>query len=144
MDWQRVYDLRQDHDYVAAVQKATLTTDEFGIEPTNGLFASPEWWRRVESGDLPMQTPKGKVTRVFMGSMGDWPEFEMQGHDGSLVIFTRYQNAPDGSADHLYVVGGEIEVDFVWQQFRQKAPEWGLPKEQRSVIAIRIAADEST
>lgn len=143
MDWQQVYELKQDTGYVAAVQKATLTTDEFGIEPTNGLLGSSEWWREIERGNLPLQTLKGTITRVFMGSMGDWPEFEMQTDDGSLLEFTRYQNAPDGSADHLYAVGRQIEVDFVWQQFRPKAPDWGLPKEQRCVIAIRIASDES-
>ena len=44
------YKLRDDPKHIAQVQKATLTTDDFGIEPTDGLFGSPEWWDRIANG----------------------------------------------------------------------------------------------
>jgi hypothetical protein len=37
------YRLRDNAKHIAQVQKATLTTDDFGIEPTDGLFGSAEW-----------------------------------------------------------------------------------------------------
>lgn len=139
MEWQAVYDLRDDRDYVAAVQMATLTTSEFGIEPTHGLFGSAEWWRRIESGSLPVQTLKGRISRVFMGSMGDWPEFEVTSDDGSTHVFTRLQTPPDGGRDGLYEEGRGVEVDFVLQEARRQAPDCGIPRTSPAVIAIRIA-----
>jgi hypothetical protein len=59
-----VYRLRQNKKFIEAVQKATLTTDTFGIEPTHGLFGSDEWWGRISSGDLPIQTLSGYLTKV--------------------------------------------------------------------------------
>lgn len=141
MEWQKVYDLRDDADHTAAVQRATLTTREFGVEPTHGLFGSTEWWQQIESGSLPLETLKGSISRVYMGSMGDWPEFEMQCEDGSSHNFTRHQMPPDGSRDSLYKEGRKIEVDTVWQQFRREAPASHGPRDHRVVTAIRIAAD---
>ena len=46
------YRLRDNAKHIAHAQKATLTTDDFGIEPTDGLFGSAEWWNRVASGEL--------------------------------------------------------------------------------------------
>lgn len=140
VDWQVVYELKDDAERIALVQRATLTTRDFGLEPTHGLFGSPEWSRHVETGNLPLQTLKGTISRVYMGSMGDWPEFEMQCDDGSCQSFTRYQTAPDGSQDHLYAVGRRIEVDFVWQDFRHGASQRGLPPTSRVITAIRIAS----
>ena len=140
MPWHTVYDLRADTDNVAAVQRATLTTREYGIEPTNGrLFGSDEWWNEVASGRLPVHTLTGTISRVFMGSMGDWPEFEMVCDDGSSLGFTRFQTPPDGSRDGLYKEGRRIEVDAVWQEARKAAPDWGIPRIRREVTAIRIA-----
>ena len=59
-----VYQLTQDNDFTQNVQRATKTTEEFGIEPTHGLFGSPEWWARIQSGELPIQTLRGTMARV--------------------------------------------------------------------------------
>jgi hypothetical protein len=140
VEWQTVYDLHDDPDHVPAVQRATLTTREFGIEPTHGLFGSDEWWQQIARGTLPLETLKGTITRVYMGSMGDWPEFEMTCANGSSHAFTRFQTLDDGSRDDLYRNGRSIEVSFVWQECRHEAPEWGLPRRSPCVINIRIAA----
>ena len=139
MAWHLIYDLRADTDHVAAVQKATLTSTDYGIEPTHGLFGSAEWWERIADGRLPLHTLKGIIRRVYMASMGDWPEFEMKCDDGSSLQFTRLQTPPDGSLDAFYKVGSEVEVDYVWQNHRHNAPDWGLPRTNRTEIAIRIA-----
>lgn len=139
MTWHKIYDLRADADWVAKVQKATLTTKDYGIEPTHGIFGSDEWWLQIADGRLPMHTLKGTITRVYMGSMGDWPEFEMKCDDGALLKFTRKQTLRDGTRDGFYTVGSKIEIDAVWQDSRHDAPDWGLPRTKRTVIAIRIA-----
>ena len=65
--------LKDNPKHIAQVQKATLTTDDCGIEPIDGLFGSPEWWDRIAGGALPLHTLSGTITERFMGSMGDWP-----------------------------------------------------------------------
>jgi hypothetical protein len=71
-----VYRLRDDTTRIDAVQQATRTTENFGIEPTDGMFGSDEWWHNIEAGRLPVHTLKGTIKDVYMGSMGDWPEFK--------------------------------------------------------------------
>ena len=41
------YQLRKNKEFIRHVQRATMTTDEFGIEPTHGLFGSTEWWNEL-------------------------------------------------------------------------------------------------
>ena len=42
-----IYLLRLDKEQIRRVQEATKTTKEWGIEPTHGLFGSPEWWDHI-------------------------------------------------------------------------------------------------
>jgi hypothetical protein len=138
MTWHTIYKLAQDEQQIAAVQKATLTTDEYGLEPTHGLFGSDEWWKQIADGRLPVETLSGTISRVYMGSMGDWPEFEMVIEGGFTERFTRYQTPPDGSQDAFYVVGRRIELDTVWQEARRAAPDWWGLRLKRTVLAIRV------
>ena len=138
MTWHKIYDLREDERHIAAVQKATLATEEYGLEPTHGLFGSEEWWEKIADGQLPKETLKGIISRVYMGSMGDWPEFETALCDGSTEKFYRYQTPPDGSQERFYEVGRNIELDVIWQDARRNAPDWGLSQRSRTVLAVRI------
>jgi hypothetical protein len=98
-----IYRLRADKDFIAQVQKATTTSEEFGIEPTHGLFGSAEWWQHVRDGTLPVHTLRGAITRVYMGSMNDWPEFTMRSETGEESSWSRYANNPVFAS--LYTVG---------------------------------------
>lgn len=73
-----VYGLIEDKGKIRLVQKATFETEKFGLQQTHGLFGSEEWWNNVNNGDLPLHTKRGIITKVYKGSMGDWPEFEMK------------------------------------------------------------------
>jgi hypothetical protein len=77
-----IYRLRDDKEHVERVQKATLTTEQFGIEPTHGLLGSADWWEKVSSSELPVLTCRGIITRRYMGSRNDWPEFTMRSDSG--------------------------------------------------------------
>jgi hypothetical protein len=104
-----IYRLRSDKDFIAQVQKATVTTERFGIESTHGLFGSPEWWQHVRDGMLPVHTLRGAITRVYMGSMNDWPEFTMRSDTGQESSWSRYASDPVFAS--LYTVGRRIELD---------------------------------
>jgi hypothetical protein len=113
------YRLRDNPKHIEQVQKATLTTDDFGIEPTGGLFGSPEWWGRIANGELPIHTLRGTITERFMGSMGDWPEIRILSDTGEKSSWTREVNHRE--QDALYRVGRQIEIDYVLQKHRGKS-----------------------
>jgi len=131
---QITYDLRSDDDRIVAIQRATLNTPDFGIEQTDGLFGSSEWWGRVNSGALVTHTMRGTITRVYMGSMNDWPMFQLTDDTGTKSEWTR--EASTREQDALYVVGRAVEVDYVIQ--RHKPQSWDQGAETKCVLQIRV------
>ncbi len=131
-----VYRLRDNLDFIADVQRATTSTKEFGIEPTCGLFGSAEWWGRAESGELATHTLRGYISRVYMGSMNDWPEFELTSDDGEKSSWTREANSKAYAS--MYEVGRRVELDYVLQRHRPAA--WNGGSETKVVLEIRIGS----
>ena len=52
-------ELRSTKEFIAQAQKAATKSEQFGIEPTHGLFGSAEWWQHARAGTLPAQTLRG-------------------------------------------------------------------------------------
>lgn len=129
-----VYRLREDSDYIAKVQRATLTTKGFGIQPTHGLFGSQEWWSNIETNALPTVTVRGSISRIYMGSMNDWPEFEVTESDGSTSKWSRYALSKEFA--QAYAVGRPAEIDYVVQRFRPSA--FTPNGETKIVLEVRI------
>jgi hypothetical protein len=75
------------------------------------LFGSPEWWQHIQDGTLPVHHLKGTISRVYMGSMNDWPEFTVQSDTGKESSWSRYANEPEFAK--FYTVGRAIEIDYV-------------------------------
>jgi hypothetical protein len=132
-----IYRLRADKDFIAQVQKATAATEEFGVEPTHGLFGSPGWWEHICDATLPVHTLRGTISRVYMASMNDWPEFTMRTDAGEESSWSRYANDPAFAS--LYTVGRRIELDYVVQRHRPKAFDGGTEDK----IPIEIRVDEN-
>jgi hypothetical protein len=130
------YQLRNDATFIAQVQKATRNTDNFGIEPTHGLFGSQEWWEQIASGKLAMHTLCGVIIERFWGSMGDWPEIKVENDTGEISHWTRKVNTKD--QDALYIPGQRIEIDYVLQRHRPKSSDHGA--EVKQVIEVGCAA----
>jgi len=133
-----IYQLRNDTDHIKKVQKATLTTEQYGIQPTHGLFGSDEWWQKIASGELLMHRLRGTITRVYMGSMNDWPEFAMRADDGAETSWSRFADSSELS--QLYAVGKRIELDYVVQRNRFKMVN-PAGEETTCVIEVRIGND---
>lgn len=112
------YRLKDNPNHIAQVQKATLTTENFGIEPTHGLFGSPEWWERIAGGDLLIHTLRGIVTDRFMGSMGDWPMIKVRNDAGEESSWTREVNIRE--QDALYRVGRPIRNRLCYPTLSQE------------------------
>lgn len=133
-----VYDLALDTAQIERIQKATLTTTDYGIQQTHGLFGSAEWWKKISSGELPTTTLSGKITKVYMGSMGDWPMFEFTDVSGDTHSFTR--EAQDAQLSKLYAVGLAVEVDYVIQKHKKSFTGGSL--DTKVVTKIRIQEGE--
>jgi hypothetical protein len=128
------YQLKMDSSRIAAIQKATLNTEDFGIEQTHGLFGSPEWWEQISSGQLPVHTLHGVIVERFWGSMADWPEINVKSDNGETSQWTREVNVRE--QDALYIPGQRIEIDYVLQRHRPKSISNG--GEYKAVIEIRV------
>ena len=98
-----VYQLHRNKQRIDAVQLATTRTQRFGLMRTPGLFGSDEWWQKIESGKLPVQTVRGVITRLYMGGMNDTPEFSVRSDDGKESNWLRQASSKD--LDGLYAVG---------------------------------------
>jgi hypothetical protein len=129
-----IYRLRRDKKFIASVQHATQMTDKFGIEAVHGLFGAAEWWEAIKAGVLPVHTLRGIVTKLYMGSMNDWPEFSMRSDAGAETSWSRYANGAE--LGKLYEVGQPIEIDYVIERHREKSFDFGA--ETKCVIEIRI------
>ncbi len=129
-----IYRLQSDRDYIVDVQRATQTTEKFGIEPTHGIFGSSEWWQHIRDGTLPVHHLKGTISSIHMGSMNDWPEFTLRAENNEEFTWSRYANCPEFAK--LYIVGRPIEVDYVIQ--RHRATSLGPGSQLRIPIEIRV------
>lgn len=127
-DWVKAYDLAEDVETIQLVQRATLNTREFGLEPEIALYGSEEWWRAVNDGRIPMYVVNGVISRVYMTGHGDWPEFEVDdGNEGS-----RWTRVGEQS---LYEPGRKVKIEYVLQKRRTKV--LGDPQ-QKEVLRIFI------
>jgi hypothetical protein len=112
--FRKIYDLRDDLARVAQVQKASAESLEFGLVPEHAVFASTTWWKAVNDGTIRTYSVTGRITRAYMASMNDWPEFEMEDDEGAKIAWSQFGSVAD--AKDAYVVGRLIRVDYVRQK----------------------------
>jgi hypothetical protein len=129
-----VYDLREDTRRIDAIQTATLTTPGYGLRQVPALFASPEWWDKLRTTDLPVITVSGVIDDVYWGSMGDWPECKVRSVSDEVTTWTR-----EGDVSR-YVKGLRIEIEYVVQWSKEDAPlvVSGLTSESKIIVSVRI------
>jgi hypothetical protein len=127
-EWVKVYDLMEDTETIQLVQRATLNTKEFGLEPDVALYGSDEWWRAVDDGRIATHSVSGTISRVYMSGHGDWPEFEVDSGGEK----TRWTRVGDQS---LYEPGRPVKVEYVLQKRRTRVLG---ELEQKEVLRIFI------
>ena len=101
----KVYDLHNDVQLVAAMQKATTMKQKPFRRTKWGLFGSSEWWDRIESEGL-LRTIEGTITRVFMSGHNDYREFE-------ITDDTSTTSWPRQGEEGLYVVGARVRIEYI-------------------------------
>jgi len=108
----KIYDLKNNKQYIKDVQKVTLDTDDFGVKIKNGLFGSREWWSAVKNGNMRKYILEGVITKTFMSGHNDFPEFEV--FDGKhKTILPRFGN------DKYYIKGKRIKIIYIKQDLKK-------------------------
>ncbi len=62
-----VYALRDDIETIASIQRATLETEEYGLEPEPALFGSADRWAAIDRADLLVPTKSPAESRMCSG-----------------------------------------------------------------------------
>src|SRR5271169_4415373 len=92
------------------------------------------------SCDLPVHTCRGTITKCYLGSMKDWPEFTMCSDSGETTSWGRFGHS--GEDDRYYQVGRRIEVDYVLEPLRPGSLD---PRtERKTVLEVRIEAQRES
>jgi hypothetical protein len=124
----RLYSLADDHELIEKVQKATLTTQEFGIVPEVALYGSTEWWQAIEDGRIPVHRIEGVISDVFTSGESNWPQFEIDSN-GEKTIWTRFGNVG------AYHIGDRVSLSYVVQKPKKS---WTGQPFQNEVITIEV------
>lgn len=130
-----IYSLTKDAEQVLKVQRATLKTTDYGLVPEQGLFGSEEWWEAISAGRLSTLRVEGVISRVYMGGMNDWPEFEIDSN-GQKSTWSRSVNRPED--DHFYAVGKRVSLDYVIQKFKKDLANRGKLETE---VVLRIVVE---
>jgi hypothetical protein len=86
-----LYDIRDDLEKLAKMQKASTSTGPWGVAIQHGFVGSPEWWSAVESGRIKLETFAGAIS-------ANW--------------------GPHGDVLHVHVIGPEGRQDWTaWNGF---------------------------
>lgn len=135
MDWVTAYDFAEDPDQIRAMQQATLGPSDAGVSASPALVGSPEWWRAIDSGSLPLRILEGAITRVYWASMGDWPELELTSDAGEKSTWTRLGDVA------RYVEGLRARITYTAQAWKVSQRHLGLGDE--TSIALKVELEPS-
>jgi hypothetical protein len=132
MRFVRIYSFEQDQTRIDAMQKASLGTNNFGVSSLPALVGTPEWWLATQDGLLARTIVSGTISRVYWGSMGDWPECEVTSDDGAKSTWTR-----EGDISR-YVEGLRAQIVYVLHPWKTSDQEVRLPGGSKIVLTIEI------
>lgn len=136
MEWVTLYDLAEDVARVQQMQKVALDeSTDMGLSVRPALVGSNDWRRRVDAGELPSQTLRGRISRVFWTGHGDYPEFEITEESGEKSSWTR-----EGDISR-YVEGLAVELRYVLHPWKVPGLH-GLGDSSRLVVSIRIQSSD--
>jgi hypothetical protein len=134
MRFVRLYTLEQDARRIEAMQKTSLGASNRGLSTVPALVGTSEWWRATQDGTLVRSVVSGTISRVYWGSMGDWPECEVTSDDGSKSTWTR-----EGDIAR-YVEGLQV-------QFTSVLHPWKVPDQHglggTSTIVLTVDIEDS-
>lgn len=126
-----LYDLRQDEQLLRDIEEASLHTDR-GLKLTHGVVGSEQWWKAIETGEIPMYRITGTIVEISRGPMGDWPVIHVRSDsDGNISSWSTGTLLPES------FLGRPIVIEYVEQE--AKKPPF---PDYRDQLPIRIMIPE--
>jgi hypothetical protein len=112
-----IYQLRDDAEAIACMQRGSLDTSPIGLRITHGLIGSVEWWHAIDVGALPAQTIVGTVSGFWPGQYRTGPaEFEITEPSGRKSHWMcELEPIP---AEQAYRIGRPVRVQYVHQRLK--------------------------
>jgi hypothetical protein len=132
MRFVKIYSFEQDQTRIDAMRKASLSATDFGVSSLPALVGTPEWWRAIQDGSLSRMIVSGTISRVYWGSMGDWPECEVTSDDGSKSTWTR-----EGDITR-YVEGLQMRIIYVLHPWKVSDQECRHGGPSKIVLTVEI------
>jgi hypothetical protein len=128
----RLYNLRDQSDHIAAMQRTSLSDDvNMGLAP-DPLIGSDEWWDQIGTNARPLHRVNGTITRAYWASMADWPEFELSDAAGELSTW-----AAKGDRRRL-APGLDARVEYVEHPWKPAAQRQFDDGDRRIVVGLWV------
>jgi len=112
-DWHLVYDFSENVDRVRAIRERSLEIGVQGLRPVPHPVGSTAWWDLVKDGSKLVVKNEGTISKIWWGSMADWPEFAMRPAHGQESSWTR-----EGDP-RRFVVGLRARIEFVEERWKK-------------------------
>jgi hypothetical protein len=135
-------DIRDNISQVELTQKVTLDAKKprIGLKGMHGLFASPEWWRSIEEGRIPLLRISGLIRDVYMAGQdesGDNDTIDIEMTDGSTrsigIYVNRSQDAP------LFQVGKMAWIVYALDELKAQPSSDGGVNYSRITLEMAVS-----
>ncbi len=132
----KIYDLRNDKEFVKGVQTASLHASDYGLQTgLYGVLGSDDWWKAIEKGDIPIKIQEGILSRLegYHKAIDPMERFFIKSADKEtewLIPGNRWDD---------YVVGRRMLLHYVIQRRKNKL---FLQDNQESKIIVGIWMQE--
>jgi hypothetical protein len=135
-------DLSRHPERIELAQALTLDPERphMGLKGTYGLFASPEWWENVRTGNMPLKRRSGIIQRVFRSGQdaGAGPNaFELSCDDGESHEESMYFNAREDRA--LFQPGKKVDILYALDELKDREDD---DSKKYTQIVIELAVSD--
>ena len=135
-------ELNSDPQQVALAQALTLDSSrpEMGLKGTYGLFGSPQWWKSVVDGVMPLKRVSGIVRRVYISGQDPSAEdntFDLLTSDGSTLAESCYVNNEHDL--RFFKVGHRVEIAYGLDELKSQPGPDGQVNVSEIVLEMAVS-----
>jgi len=133
----KIYDLQQDSQRIAHMQRASQADGPVGLENTHGLIGTKEWWDSIQHGALKVHRAEGVVSGFWPGQGGGGPaEFELREPSGSTSRWLC--EVEPKAAERAFRLGRAVAVEYVLQRLKRE-----FNGSRDSEVTVSISSNEA-
>lgn len=118
--------LRDDPERIRLAQALTLDPSKprMGLRGKHGLFGSPEWWRSIREGEMPLLQLSGVVERAYVAGQDSSETnnaIDLRLDDGSVHMVGIYVNSESDA--ELFNQGCRVGIIYARDELKQPAAD---------------------